>query len=99
MICISSVTGPEARGTVLHSTYLARLELQVTNVRNKMECLQRCLQHPDCLSMNFYHDTERHDSPCVLNAATVDERYAVIMSPGQAMYGVDVANWVYVELL
>ena len=90
---------PEVNGAVLQTKYLSRLELQVINIRNKMECLQRCLHCPDCLYINYYHAIERQNRICVLNAATVDERYAVIMSPGQIVHGVDVTNWVYVELM
>ena len=49
--------------------------------------------------MNLYHATERQENVCVLNAATANERYAVMMYPGENMYGVDVANWIYVELV
>ena len=95
----TSANLPEVNGVVQTATYLARLELHVINVRNKMECLQRCLHCPDCLSINFYHATELHDRVCVLNAASLDEHYAVIMSPGQTMHGVDVTNWVHVKLV
>ena len=97
-ILIISVTATSAFGTVKTALYVDRLRIDVINVRGRIDCFLRCLQHPDCLSANFWKGRQFHDNICVLNAATRNEYYAMIGTPGDVYYGKGVAEWVYLEL-
>ena len=94
-----SVNESAALATMKPAMYLDRLVVEVINVRSMIECFLKCLQLHDCVSSNFYKGSHHRNNICVLNAATTKEHNALIGNPGKTYYGVDVTEWIYIEMM
>ena len=59
--------------------------------------INRCVRIPK--HVNYLKADQRHNNICVLNAATTKEHYAVVGHPGESYYGLNIDEWVYIELV
>jgi len=99
MTWLLSVNVSAALATLKPATYLDRLILEVINLRSRIECFHKCVQLNDCVSANFYKGSPPLNNICTLNGATRKDQYVITASHGEIYYGVDVAEWIYMELV
>ena len=99
-VFVSDHVSSSMRTTKSHikkNSYLQRLPILTISVQNKFECIGLCDRHPTCVSINY-----KNRSPygkCVLNSATENEKYSVMLVPGDITDdGSDATEWLYAEL-